>query len=144
MKESKQIKADSMPEKWRRIPGTKAEISSLAHVRTRRGALLTPIIFKDNKDWRKRAGYRFKDGGQRCLIYPQIVMPEVWPELEPEIFDKRWALKVREKRNLSRPVPLDASGTTWRGGEIRDPWDEMSLWNKERDYFSWAQYCPCL
>lgn len=134
-KESKQIKAASMPEKWRRVVGTNAEISSLAHVRTRRGALLTPMIF-NSKDWRKRAGYRFKDGGRGCLIYPQIVMPEVWPELEPEIYDERWALLVREKRNLAR--------TTWRGGEIRDPWDEMSLWNTERDYFSWAQYCPCL
>jgi hypothetical protein len=133
-----------MPEKWRRIPGSTGRISTRGNVKNRHGAVLTPLIFPANKNWMKRAGYRFRDRGRSTIVYPQIIMPRVWPEIEPEIFDKRWALAVREQRRMSRPITSDASGVTWRGGEVKDPWDSMSLWDVERESFSWAQYCPCL
>jgi hypothetical protein len=145
-----------MREQWRQIPnGLGCKFSSLGRLQNIRGYILTPFLQKGIQDPRKQAVYVVKRHRITKRFYPYHLMSEIFPAVHAPEFDAAWADTVRAMNQESRqqqPKPentgqgktsLAASLPKYSGWD-HDPWDKMHLWDREHDYFSAAQYCPCL
>jgi hypothetical protein len=114
---------------------------------------MTPSLQKGVRDYMRQVVYVVKHKGATRRLYPYYLMTELFPNHEPIIFNEAWAARVRE---MSRSQQMPKPDNTGQGktslaavlpkytGWDYDPWDKMHLWDREHDYFSAAQYCPCL
>lgn len=114
---------------------------------------MTPRLQDGVRDPMRQVVYVVKHKGITRRFYPCRLMADLFPDLGPQVFDEAWAARVREmSRAQQMPKPdntgqgrtsLAASLPKYSGWD-HDPWDKMHLWDRERDYFNPAQYCPCL
>lgn len=143
-------------EQWRAVPNSYGcRFSSLGRMKNSRGFVLAPSEQKGIKGLRKRFVYVVKRNRVSKRFYPYHLMRDLFPSIDPPVFDAEWAGWVRAMNQESRqqqPKPentgqgktsLAASLPKYSGWD-HDPWDKMHLWDREHDYFNPAQYCPCL
>jgi hypothetical protein len=142
-------------EQWRAIPNSYGcRFSSLGRMKNSRGFALTPFEQKCLRDHRKRFVYVVKRNRMTSRFYPYHLMNDLFPSIAPPVFNSEWADRVRamnqERQPQQKPLntgqgktSLAASLPKYSGWD-HDPWDKMHLWDREHDYFSAAQYCPCL
>ncbi len=145
-----------MIEKWRPVPKSTFQISNLGRFKNGTGHIMRPWLNKSIKNPLLCTTYTVKTGKQYHRFHVPLLMLDVWPEVEPRVYGRAWIVSItaltNQSQNIHRKPANTNIGATLGGrrnllhhtGWDHDPWDKMRLWNLEPDFFSGAQYCPCL